>query len=175
MPEAHPLPAPSHTPLACAPTCPAPPPPPQHARQRPGQEPQQASARYGHGTRARQHRASALAPRASTQGNGGAAAWPPVVSTNPTGQRHTASQHGLRADDGCPRGCPPCANNDPACRAQRVMWARGVVVSHPLSMREALGSIPSVSSGMKSIADRPPLAPGPCNMHLPQRTHEGRP
>ena len=26
-------------------------------------------------------------------------------------------------------------------------WARGVVVSHPLSMREALGSIPSVSNG----------------------------
>ena len=27
----------------------------------------------------------------------------------------------------------------------RMTWAHGVVVSHPLSMREALGSIPSVS------------------------------
>ena len=26
------------------------------------------------------------------------------------------------------------------------IWAHGVVVSHPLSMREALGSIPSVST-----------------------------
>ena len=29
------------------------------------------------------------------------------------------------------------------------IWARGVVVSHPLSMREALGSIPSVSMSAK--------------------------
>ena len=32
-----------------------------------------------------------------------------------------------------------------AISAQSYNWAHGVVVSHPLSMREALGSIPSVS------------------------------
>merc|ERR1739837_17699 len=33
----------------------------------------------------------------------------------------------------------------------RQPWARGVVVSHPLSMREALGSIPSVSSFSSAV------------------------
>ena len=36
-----------------------------------------------------------------------------------------------------PRGRNSTRNNE--------HWAHGVVVSHPLSMREALGSIPSVS------------------------------
>ena len=31
------------------------------------------------------------------------------------------------------------------------IWARGVVVSHPLSMREALGSIPSESTFLKLV------------------------
>ena len=33
-----------------------------------------------------------------------------------------------------------------ACSCKHCNWAHGVVVSHPLSMREALGSIPSVST-----------------------------
>ena len=32
-----------------------------------------------------------------------------------------------------------------------ILRARGVVVSHPLSMREALGSIPSVSISLASL------------------------
>ena len=38
----------------------------------------------------------------------------------------------------------------------QVQWAHGVVVSHPLSMREALGSIPSVSICMSSACQRSP-------------------
>ena len=39
--------------------------------------------------------------------------------------------------------------------AAAVIWAHGVVISHPLSMREALGSIPSVS--MLPVMQRFPL------------------
>ena len=104
-----------------------------------------------------QHRTSALAPwgldtggwwsSCLAAGSLGAAApaWRPGRSSAHTAG-HTASQHGLRADDGCPRRCPSCAKTLVVRRAQCVMRARGVVVSHPLSLREALGSIPSVSS-----------------------------
>ena len=47
--------------------------------------------------------------------------------------------------------CSPCRNAliEPACHGCH--WAHGVVVSHPLSMREALGSIPSVSSCSSAV------------------------
>ena len=43
------------------------------------------------------------------------------------------------------------APGEPMLDNQGVHWARGVVVSHPLSMREALGSIPSVSSCSSAV------------------------
>ena len=39
------------------------------------------------------------------------------------------------------------------CHGFNLNWAHGVVVSHPLSMREALGSIPSVSICIFHAAD----------------------
>ena len=86
-----------------------------------------------------------------------APAWRPGRSSAHTAG-HAASQHGSRADDGCPRRCPSCVKTCVVRRAQCLMWARGVVVSHPLSMREALGSIPSVS--MLPAMQRFPLLSG---------------
>ena len=184
MPEAPPPRPPRPTPPACSPTRPTPP-TPQHAQQRPGQEPQQASAGYGHGTRVSAPHLGVGTRGLDTGGwwssclaagslGAAAPAWRPGRSSaHPAG--HTASPHCLRADDGCPRKCPSCVEIYGVRRAQCVMWARGVVVSHPLSMRGALGSIPSVSSGMTPLPAGLPWHRGPWNMHLPRGKHERRP